>query len=351
LRARAAAEVDWFGLVPQDVLLSVLPFSFDVGLNQLLSALLSGCSLVLMDSWLPADILRAVAQYKVTGISGVPAVWSDMLNAKMLFQTGHDASPPGAHASLRYFTLSGGDLPRQLLLRLPELAPGVGIFKTYGQSEAFRAASLRPQEFAVRPTSVGRAFTGVRLYIVRPDASLCGPGEEGEIVHSGLGVMLGYLGADAEQKQKLRPNPFSGPNDPSSLAIFTGDLGHLDAEGYLFVKGRRDAMLKVTGNRVYPREVVEQILAAGGVQEAEVVGLKTDDGTTYLVAFVVQPHGAARTSNDLRREWATRLPTYMMPRWAVALERIPRTANGKPDTPALLQQAQKLLAADNPKPL
>ena len=305
----------------------------------MLAALRVGCELVIIDSWLPADILRATRQFNVTGISGVPAIWMDMLSAKLAFDTS------GPHRSLRYLTLSGGDLPAQQLERLPAVAPGAGIFKTYGQSEAFRAAALRPEEFALRPASVGRPFTGVRVYISRPDQTLCAPGEVGEIVHTGLGVMMGYLeSGDEMSRTKLRPNPYFGPGDPARMAIFTGDMGHLDAEGFLFVQGRRDAMLKVAGNRVYPREIVQQLLLAGGVRDAEVVGIKTDDGQTQLAAFVVLE--ANQSIEELRRLWANRLPTYMMPRQAVALKAMPRTANGKPDGPALTQMARQLFGLD-----
>ena len=81
--------------------------------------------------------------------------------------------------------------------------------------------------------------------------------EEGEVVHTGLGTMDGYL--DGDNHEKLRPNPFRGPRDSNALAVFTGDYGYLDHDGYLFLRGRRDAMVKIAGNRVYPREIVEQL--------------------------------------------------------------------------------------------
>ena len=128
LRARAVAEANLFGLTCDDILLSMLPFSFDVGLNQLLSALTVGCSLVLLDSWLPVDILGAVATHRVTGISAVPTTWQDMINADLKFDT------DDLHATLRYITVSGGSLPVRFLDRIPQIARGVGVFKTYGQS-------------------------------------------------------------------------------------------------------------------------------------------------------------------------------------------------------------------------
>jgi acyl-coenzyme A synthetase/AMP-(fatty) acid ligase len=336
LRARAAAEIEWFGIRPEDVLLSILPFSFDVGLNQLLTALTAGCTLVLLDSWLPADILRVSAEHRITGISAVPAIWLDMLNGRMKFQT------DSAHSALRYITLSGGDMNADQLQSLPRIAPGVGIHKTYGQTEAFRATALRPEEFPARPLSVGRAFHGVRIRVIREDQTICAPGEEGEIIHTGLGTMLGYLDG-ADPQDKLRPNPFQ-PDDPATMAIFTGDLGHMDEAGYLFLHGRRDAMLKISGNRVYPREVANHILALPGVLDAEVVGVKSPDGQTRLIAFVVA--WEAMDGPGLRRALVARLPSYMLPEQVVPLAAIPRTASGKPDRPALTDRALRLIFGD-----
>lgn len=329
LRARADAEMSWFDIRQSDVLLSILPFSFDVGLNQLLAAVCAGCSLVLTDSWLPADILRAVQQFKVTGISAVPAIWSDMLGANLSFDTER------GHASLRYITISGGDMTEVQLAQMPKMAPGVDIFKTYGQTEAFRTTSLRPQEFAARPRSVGRAFASARIYIVREDNSLCNANEEGEIVHTGLGVMLGYLDK-RDPQNKMRENPFYGPKDSSRLAIYTGDLGYVDESGYLYINGRRDAMLKVSGNRVYPKEILRQLLTIQNVRDGEVIGIKAEDGQTQLLAFAVVSKGAWKDM-DIRRELANRLPTYMVPRQVILLTELPRTASGKPDRPALMR--------------
>jgi acyl-CoA synthetase (AMP-forming)/AMP-acid ligase II len=336
LTARAWAEAQWYQLRETDVLLNVLPFSFDVGLNQVVSAVCAGCSLVLLHSWLPADILDAAAERQVTGISAVPSVWSDVLKADLRFDTRK------RHASLRYITISGGDLSREKLDRLPAMLDGVGVIKTYGQSETFRSAALLPPEFSRKRQSVGRAFAGVRVYVVRADGTPAGPHEVGEIVHTGMGVMLGYLDGDDPQ-HKLRPNPFYGPDDEAALAVFTGDHGYLDEDGYLYLVGRRDEMLKVSGNRLYPREVSDQLAAVDGVAEAEVVGVKRDDDETHLVAFVVQGPSRALEPMVIRRELALRVPSFMLPAHVVILPAMPRTANGKPDRQALAARAAALL--------
>jgi acyl-coenzyme A synthetase/AMP-(fatty) acid ligase len=146
--------------------------------------------------------------------------------------------------------------------------------------------------------------------------------------------MKGYLGnrelSDAERR-KLRPNPFFGPTDQSPYAIFTGDMGYLDEEGFLYLKGRRDDMVKIQGNRVYPQEVTAQILCVPGVRDSVVVSHTEDDGTISLTAFVVPIPEAKLTVGQLRRELNRRLPSYMVPNNVVFVHAIPRTATGKAD--------------------
>lgn len=335
LVARVEAEVQWFGLAEPDVLLSVLPFSFDVGLNQLLSALYVGAELVVLKSWLPADMLAAARSRRVSGISAVPAIWQDFLRSGLRFET------EGAHACLRYVTVSGGSLPPHLLGALKGVVGRAGIFKTYGQTEAFRTTSLRPEELFDKPESVGKAFAGVRFYVVNERGQLCAPGEVGEVVHTGLGVMRGYLGNRSlgpAEKKKLRPNPFQGPEDPAPWAVFTGDLGYVDEDGYLYLKGRRDSMAKIQGNRVYPLEVTAQLLALPGVDDAVVISVPRPTGDAMLAAFVVASHGSSLSAGQLRRELNLRLPSYMIPELTVFVKQIPRTATGKPDEDLLRQR-------------
>jgi acyl-CoA synthetase (AMP-forming)/AMP-acid ligase II len=334
LLLRMRAEIGWFGLRRDDVLLSILPFSFDVGLNQLMTALGVGAELVLLDSWLPADILRVSEDRRVTGISCVPSIWQDMINAGALFETA------GRHASLRYITVSGGSLSREYLLKLRNIASNVRIFKTYGQTEAFRATSLRPEDFEAKLDSVGRPFADAHVYVVREDLTRCAAGEIGEVVHSGLGTMLGYLGdtdGDNDMK-KLRKNPFYGKDDPYPFAIFTGDMGYLDDDGYLFLKGRQDSMLKVMGNRVYPQEVANQLLSIATVREAVVVGVMGENGQAKLVAFVVATPGTVLSAGAIKRALGATLPAFMIPKEFIFVDQLPRTLSGKPNQRQLIEE-------------
>ena len=331
LHARARAEAEWFALTNDDVLLSLLPFSFDVGLNQLLSALSVGCKLVLLDSWFPQDILRAAADCQVTGISSVPSIWSEFINSQQRFSRDH------SHRSLRYVTVSGGDLSRQQLRELPEVVDGAGIYKTYGQTEAFRLTSQKPSDFPARPHSVGRPFIGTQVYVVHDDGTIAAPHETGEVVMTGLGMMMGYLD-QASTEEKLRPNPFFGPADSSTHAIFTGDLGYVDEDGHLFLQGRRDEMIKIMGNRIYPSEVSEQIYLIDGVAKAEVVSFEWND-STRIAAFVVPCAGLSLDIRAVKARLSGSLPSYMVPNIVITKTTMPLTANGKPDLSLLKQEA------------
>jgi acyl-CoA synthetase (AMP-forming)/AMP-acid ligase II len=330
LMRRVATEIAWYGLTDTDVLLSILPFSFDVGLNQLMTALAVGGELVLLDSWLPVDILSTTEKRRVTGISGVPSIWQDMINAGVRFDS------DGRHASLRYITVSGGSLSTAYLRKLPVLVGNTQIFKTYGQTEAFRATSLRPEDYYDKLDSVGKPFPGVHVYVVREDGTRCPAGEVGEIVHTGLGIMMGYLG-DMNGQTKLRPNPFYGEDDASPFAIFTGDEGYLDDEGYLFLKGRHDTMFKVMGNRVYPQEITNQLMTVPGVREAVVAGLARDNGQTTVIAFIAISQGVDLSAGAIKKLLGAKLPAFMVPREIVFVDHVPRTVNGKADERKLVE--------------
>lgn len=335
LAARARIECAWFELQASDVLLNILPFSFDVGLNQLLSSVLVGAELLVLDSWLPADILATVASRRVTGIAAVPSIWADFIAHDRRFERA------AAHASLRFITLSGGDLSPAQHARLPALCDGARVFKTYGQTEAFRIACLPAAEYAQHGLTVGRALPEGHLYVVRPDLSRCAAGETGEVVYSGVGTMLGYLAGGHEDK--LRPNPFRGPEDPNALAVFSGDLGTLDAAGRLRLEGRRDDLVKIQGNRVYPSEVKALLTTIDGVAAAEVVALRQAE-QTLLAAFVVLRPETTLAVDALRRALAERAPSYMVPTLLLVRDELPRTASGKPDRETLTAEARAALA-------
>ena len=240
---RVLTECEYFGITCEDVLLNLLPFSFDVGNNQLFSALATGAQLVILNSWLPADIASIIGQHQITGISAVPAIWASILNLP-----GNEDVLQSIN-KVRYITVSGGDLAAVQLERLGELLQGTQIFKTYGQSETFRSGILLPSEYSRKMLSVGRPVKGTKVLILKRKGQQALPNEAGEILHLGDGMMLEYLGDPTETRRKLRVNPLQeGRGGPCpQTAVFTGDIGKIDEDGYLYVLGRKDKMIKASG--------------------------------------------------------------------------------------------------------
>jgi acyl-coenzyme A synthetase/AMP-(fatty) acid ligase len=283
----------------------------------------SGARLILLNSWLPKDICNVLADYAVTGISGVPAIWSEFLD-------GTNAEFAHPLNSVRYITISGGDLSPEQLLKLKKIIPAPGIFKTYGQTETFRSSMLKPEEYERKMTSVGRPLAGTTVYILNRAGKLAAPHERGEIIHCGDGTMMGYMGDAPGTENKLRPDPLAGGHAlVARKAVFTGDTGMLDEEGYLYIIGRKDKMIKTSGYRVYPKEITDQCLGFTAVQEAVVFGVADEKIGKHIHCVIQLKPGAAATEQEIRRYLAARLPSYMVPAKIYFTDSFPRTESGK----------------------
>jgi acyl-coenzyme A synthetase/AMP-(fatty) acid ligase len=322
LLRRAMTEIEDYELTEQDSLLSLLPFSFDVGLNQLLSSLLSGSHLVILNSWFPKDILTTISSRKITGISGVPSIWADLI--------AYPKEPDFEQSiyTLRYITVSGGDLAKNQLAQLRQYFRDLKIYKTYGQTETFRSSMLKPFDFERKMTSVGRPIKGTEVVVLNDNGEIAPPNTEGEIVHYGVGTMLGYLNDLEGTSEKLRKMKEPGSKTmKEGKWVFTGDRGKMDEEGYLYVLGREDGMIKTLGHRVYPKEIEGCILEHGDVKNVAVIGIKDEHKGQAIIAEVVGD--GALTKQSLIVHLKERLPYYMIPAEINIVEHLPMTENGK----------------------
>ena len=152
------------------------------------------------------------------------------------------------------------------------------------------------------------------------------PGAVGELVVRGPNVMQGYWGDPALTARVFRPLPGSGER-----ALYTGDLFKQDADGFLYFIGRRDDLIKTRGERVSPREVENAICQLPGVAECAVLAVPDDVLGQAVKAVVVPAPGAHLTERDVQRHCASRLEPLLIPKYAVLLDELPRTANGKID--------------------
>ncbi len=317
LDARLAAEQAWFGLTASDRILGVLPLSFDVGLTQLLGTLWSGGHHFLANSWLPADIVDKLKRRNIHGLAMSPIVWKSLIASADKLNLWEHLN------NLRYVTLSGGTLAMHHLQDLSvRLRSGV-LIKTYGQTEMFRIASLKVSDAEkTRIGSVGKPYIGVSVRVVDESGRDCAPNIEGEIIASGTGAMSGYFGTPGEHP----------------VWINTGDYGYLDEEGYLFIRGRKDEMLKILDQRIFPGDVATMIAEALNVRHVEVlaVGREAEElAMFYLEAEIRVPH--SNILPVLRKQ----LPSYLVPRHIVGLKEFPSTSSGKIDKVALKERLTK----------
>src|SRR6266446_2316544 len=271
----------------EDIILSVLPLSFDYGLYQVLTAFKVGATVVLERSFAyPALVLEQIAELRATGFPIIPTMAAILLQMKAL--------TPGRFPSLRYMTNTAAALPSAHIERLRALFPGTRIYSMYGLTECKRVSYLAPEQLPLRPTSVGKAIPNTEVYVINERGERVGPGVIGELVVRGAHVMKGYWEKPEETERVLKPGPL-----PGEMVLHSGDLFRTDAEGYLYFVGRKDDMIKTRGEKVSPKEVEAVLHSLSGVAEAVVTGVEDDVLGQAIKAVIVLAAGAKLTAGEV----------------------------------------------------
>lgn len=316
-------------ITEKERILAVLPFSFDAGMNQLMTAFEKGGTLVLINFTFAREIVQVLFRESITGLAGVPTLWSLLAQANS--SLGKQQLP-----HLRYITNTGGAMPQPVLRVLRDTLPSTKIFLMYGLTEAFRSTYLSPEELDRRPTSMGRAIPDTEIIVVDESGRLCKPGEIGELVHRGPTVSLGYWNRPEDTARVLRDNPLlPAEMGACEKVCYSGDLVKMDEEGFLYFIGRRDTMIKSSGFRISPTEVEEILFQTGKLRGAAVIGIPDEMLGQVIKAFVVPRDGQPLDSEGLLAICAEKMPRYMVPKFIDVLDEIPKTSSGKVDYPAL----------------
>lgn len=312
---------------PDDVVLNVLPLSFDYGLYQWLMCCNYGGTLVLEKSFTyPHATLERIVTEKVTGFPIVPTIAAILLQMDL---AKYDLS------GLRYFSNTGAAFPVEYIQRLRRLLPHVTIFSMFGLTECKRVSYLPPEEIDRRTGSVGKAMPNCEVMILDEQGAVVAPHEVGELVVRGSNVMKGYWDAPEETARRLRPGRI-----PHEMWLYTGDLFRADDEGFLYWVGRKDDIIKSRGEKVSPREVEETLLQHPGIAEAAVIGVD-DPVLGQAIRAVIRLHaGMELTSRDVMLHCRQYLEDFMVPQQVEICAALPKTPNGKID--------KKLLATQTP---
>jgi acyl-CoA synthetase (AMP-forming)/AMP-acid ligase II len=311
------------------VILAALPLSFDAGFSQLTTAFTVGAHVVLVNYLLARDVVRLCAKHQVTGLTAVPPLWIQLTELEW---------PQEATRSLRYFANTGGRMPRTTLGKLRAIFPGAKPYLMYGLTEAFRSTYLDPAEVDRRPDSIGKAIPNAEILVVHPDGTPCQPGEEGELVHRGALVAMGYWNDPERTAERFKPAPGREAGiTTSELAVWSGDLVRKDEDGFLYFVGRTDEMIKTSGYRVSPTEIEEVVYGTGMVRDAVAMGVE-DLRLGQRIVLIASPAGEQLDSEALLAELRTRLPLYMVPSDVIVRTELPRSPNNKFDRNLLRRQ-------------
>ncbi|MGH8174733.1 MAG: class I adenylate-forming enzyme family protein [Steroidobacter sp.] len=311
LHSNASAIIDYLALKETDRGLCVLPFHFSYGSSVLHSHLLCGAQLVLEDNLaFPQVTLQRLQDEAITGFAGVPSTFALLLGRCRLQD--FDLS------RLRYITQAGGAMPRPLIERLRDQAPGVQIYIMYGQTEATaRLTYLPPGKLDEKAGSVGIPIRGVEIEVRDSDQS-APPGAVGEIHARGPNVMLGYWNDAAATAEVLKDG-----------WLRTGDLGHRDEDGYLYIDGRAVEMIKVGAFRVSPQEVEEVLAAIEGVEEVAVAAIPDEMLGQSIKAVIVPKPGVQLQMLAVKAHCRQHLAAYKVPKVVEFAAVLPRTSSGK----------------------
>lgn len=310
--SNARAISGYLDLQAEDSILTILPFCYAYGSSVLHSHIAVGARVVIDRGFaFPHVVMQRAAAEKVTGFAGVPSTFALLLARVDLGQ--YDLS------TLRYVTQAGGAMSPALVQRLQDALPGKRIFVMYGQTEATsRLSYLPPERLGEKLGSVGIAIPGVRLEVRDDTGSAVAPGQVGRVFARGPNVMTGYW-----------RNPQATDRVLQDGWLDTGDVGYLDAEGYLYLSGRRTDIIKVGAHRVHPQDVENVIAELEEVAEVVVAGVEDPVLGEVIKAYVISREPGGLSELRVRRHCLEQLAAYKVPKHVALVSELPRTASGK----------------------
>ena len=319
MASAASSIIQYLENRASDVILDVLPLSFDYGLYQVIMAFMFGGTIILEKSFAyPYVVIDKLIKEKVTGFPIVPTILAILLQLKNLDKYNFQ--------HLRYISNTGAALPVHHIKQLRELFPRVKIYSMYGLTECKRVSYLPPEEIDNRPASVGKGMPNEEVYIVNESGEKVGPGVVGELVVRGSNVMRGYWKSPADTDRVLKDGPY-----PGEKVLYTGDLFRMDEEGYLYFVARKDDLIKTRGERVSPKEVENVLHEIEGVAEAAVIGVPDEILGNAVKAFIVSANEKRLQEKDIIRFCQDNLEAFMVPKYVVFVDSFAKTSSGKID--------------------
>jgi long-chain acyl-CoA synthetase len=305
------------GYDDSQVMLAVLPLFHAYGLTvSTLLPLTTGAAVVVPEKFIPRQILQLIEKHRVSCLIAVPGQYRVLIK-----------DPTQIDASSFWLCIAGAErLPERVAQDFQERF-GYPLVQGYGTTELSPVVAFSPPNDNA-PGSVGRPLPNIEVTIRGENDETLPTGEIGEVCVAGPSVMLGYLGDAEATARKIRNG-----------ILHTSDKGYLDKHGFLFLVGRADDLVKVSGEKVYPSEVENALETIDGVDEAAVIAYPDEKHGSRLHAFVQLHPGVTLTDSALRASCRELLESYKIPRSISFVPQMPRTITGKTDKRALASTA------------
>jgi acyl-CoA synthetase (AMP-forming)/AMP-acid ligase II len=284
------------------------PLFHSWGFLHFMLSLPTAATMVLRPKFDPEDTLRATAEHRARVLAVVPVMMQRILALPDEVKRRYDLS------ALEVTAASGSALPGDLATRWMDEF-GDNLYNLYGSTEVAWATIATPEDMRAAPGTAGRPPRGTVIRIVDEDGNDVPPGETGRIF---IGNRLAFEG-------------YTGGGDKEHLGdlLSSGDVGHFDEEGRLFIDGRDDEMIVSGGENVFPREVEDLLADHDAVADAAAIGVDDEQFGQRLRAFVVKADGADTSEDELKDYVKANLARYKVPREIVFVDELPRNATGK----------------------
>lgn len=315
-----AAVADRFGYREDDIVLCALPLFHSYALNScMIQVMMAGAGQVILERFTPGGILQAIQEHRITVFPGVPTMFNYLVNAPD--RAKYDLT------SLRIAKSAGAVLPAKLMHDFETLY-GVPLVDGYGITEAHSFVTLNDPRGKRPDGSCGKAIEGVDVRIVDGQDRDVPAGERGELIFRGPNLPLGYVNGPEATAEALRGGWYH-----------SGDVGYMDAEGYVYIVDRIKDTIICGGYNIYPKEVEDVIYAHPAVLDVAVVGVTDEAKGEIPKACVVLKPEATVTAGELEAHCRQNLAAYKVPRVIEFMDAIPKTASGKTKRFLLRQRA------------
>jgi acyl-CoA synthetase (AMP-forming)/AMP-acid ligase II len=297
--ANTNSILKYLSLSSEDRMLVVLPFYYCYGLSLLHTHLRIGGSIVFNNSFIfLGTVINNLIKYNCTGFAGVPSHYQILLRKSDTFKKTR-------FPSLRYVTQAGGKLATVFIDEFREAFPEISFYVMYGQTEATaRLSFLPPELYEEKKGSMGKGIPGVELRVVNSDGVQVKPGETGEVIAKGDNIMMGYY-LDEESTRKSLRNGW----------LWTGDLGQVDEDGYIYLTARRNEIIKVRGKRISPKEVEAVILQIPEIVDCSIEGVEDNiEGEILKATVVIREDAIGKITGEyLKRYCMKHLTAFKVP--------------------------------------